>query len=67
MAKDELLADRVSVKQCKQAVEALHQHQAKKVQEQAANDLLPDTDENVWLTVALKQMPPGAKLKPVKM
>jgi hypothetical protein len=64
---DGLIDDRVSVKQCKLAVEALHAHEIKKVQKAQETELLPGKELNIWLNVAVKQMPSSAKIKPAKM
>lgn len=64
---DELLDDRVSVKQCKQAVDALHAHQSKKAAAAEASQLLGSTEQYVWLAVSVKKIPAEAKFKPVKM
>lgn len=68
MGKDELLDDRVSARQCKKAVDALHTHASQKAQKAAETELLPRKDEFVWLTVAVKKMPEGKQsFKPTKV
>ena len=62
-----LIDDRVSLKQCKKAVQALHTHETKKQEQLLETELLPGKEPNIWLNVAVKQMPLGAKLKPAKM
>lgn len=65
--KDELIDERVSLKQCKLAVEALHAHEFKKEQELQESELLPGKEPNIWLNVTVKKMPSGHKMKPAKM
>ena len=67
MAKTELIDSHVSLKQCKKAVEALHSHELKKKEKFEENQLLPAKEQNVWLNVTVKTIPPGHRLKPVKM
>ena len=65
--KDELIDSRVSVLQCKRAVQALHTHESKKAEEQHANDMLGPKEQAIWLVVAVKKMYPERKLKPFRM
>jgi ribosome biogenesis protein UTP30 len=67
MAQQELIDSRVSLKQCKLAVHALHAHQSKKEQELQESELLPGKEQNIWLNVTVKKIPSGHKFKPVKM
>jgi ribosome biogenesis protein UTP30 len=67
MTKDELIDSRVSLNQCKLAVEALHVHESKKEQKLQESELLPGKEPNVWLNVTVKKIPPGHKFKPVKV
>ena len=67
MSKDELIDSHVSLKQCRQAVEALHSHELKKKEKFEETQLLPGKDQHIWLNVTVKQIPAGHKLKPVKM
>jgi ribosome biogenesis protein UTP30 len=66
-SKDTLIDSRVSLRQCKRAVEALHAYTLKKEQKAAETELLPGKEQHVWLQVAVKQMHPEKKLKPFKM
>ncbi|KAJ3814459.1 ribosomal protein L1 [Lentinula aff. lateritia] len=63
MAKDELIADRVSWNQCKQAVDALFTHVSDVAAKKADTQLLPDAEQSFWLTVALKKQPQSSSLK----
>ena len=65
--KDTLIDEKVSLRQCKRAVEALHAHTLKKEQDAAKTELLPGKEQHVWLQVAVKQMQPEKRLKPFKM
>jgi len=67
MAQLDYIDSRVSLKQCKLAVDALHAHQSKKEKELQDSELLPGKEQNVWLNVTVKKMPSGHKFKPVKM
>ncbi|KAF8904054.1 ribosomal protein L1p/L10e family-domain-containing protein [Gymnopilus junonius] len=67
MAKGILIDSHVSLKQCKKAVEALHTHELKKKEKFEENQLLPAKEQNVWLNVTVKTIPPGHRLKPVKI
>jgi ribosome biogenesis protein UTP30 len=67
MAQPELIDSHVSLKQCKQAVHALHAYQSKKEQELQESELLPAKEQNVWLNVTVKKISSGHKFKPVKM
>ncbi|KAJ4494596.1 ribosomal protein L1p/L10e family-domain-containing protein [Lentinula edodes] len=63
MAKDELIDDRVSLNQCKQAVDALFAHVSDAAAKKADTQLLPDAEQSFWLTVALKKQPRSSSLK----
>lgn len=63
----ELIDSHVSLKQCKQAVEALHGYAIKKEKERAENELLPGKEEHIWLQVTVKRMQPEQRLKPIRM
>ena len=67
MAKDELIDSRVSVCQCKSAVEALHNHQTKEEEKRQENELLPKKEQHIWLVLAVRKIYPEHKLKPFKM
>ncbi|KAF8073529.1 ribosomal protein L1p/L10e family-domain-containing protein [Lyophyllum atratum] len=67
MAKTELIDEKVSVKQCKLAVEALHTHELKKEQKLQESELLPGKEPNIWLNVTVKKIPSGHKFKPAKI
>jgi ribosome biogenesis protein UTP30 len=67
MSKDDLIDAHVSLKQCRQAVEALHSHELKKKEKLEETQLLPGKDQHVWLNVTVKQIPTHRKLKPLKM
>ncbi|KAJ3979997.1 ribosomal protein L1p/L10e family-domain-containing protein [Lentinula detonsa] len=63
MAKDELIDDRVSLDQCKKAVDALFAHVTEFTAKKAETQLLPDAEQSFWLTVALKKQPQSSSLK----
>lgn len=63
MAKDKLIDDRVSLNQCKQAVDALFTHVSDVAAKKADTQLLPDAEQSFWLTVALKKQPQSSSLK----
>ncbi|KAJ3917563.1 ribosomal protein L1p/L10e family-domain-containing protein [Lentinula edodes] len=63
MAKDELIDDRVSLNHCEQAVDALFTHVSDVAAKKADTQLLPDTEQSFWLTVALKKQPQSSSLK----
>ncbi|KAG6919609.1 hypothetical protein DXG01_003473 [Tephrocybe rancida] len=63
----ELIDERVSVKQCKLAVKALHTHETKKQEKLQETELLPGKEPNLWLNVTVKKIPSGHKFKPVKI
>ena len=67
MFKDELIDSHVSLKQCRQAVEALHSHELKKKEKFEQTQVLPAKDQHIWLNVTVKQISASHKLKPVKM
>lgn len=67
MSKDDLIDAHVSLKQCRQAVEALHAHELKKKEKFEETQLLPGKDQYVWLNVTVKQISPHHRLKPLKM
>ncbi|RDB18954.1 putative ribosome biogenesis protein C8F11.04 [Hypsizygus marmoreus] len=62
-----LIDSRVSVKQCKLAIDALHAHESKKEQKLQESELLPGKEPNIWLNVTVKKIPSGHKFKPVKI
>ncbi|KAL4249208.1 hypothetical protein ABKN59_006947 [Abortiporus biennis] len=64
MAKEDLIDQHVSVKQCKMAVDALLKHVTKVQEKQQEFELLGGREQHVWLTIAVKQMQPEKKLKP---
>ncbi|KAK0503680.1 ribosomal protein L1p/L10e family-domain-containing protein [Armillaria luteobubalina] len=67
MAGDELIDSRVSVEQCKRAVDAIHSHQAKKSDKESANELLPGKEQIVWLNVAVKKVAAERKIMPTRI
>lgn len=67
MATDEIIDEHVSLNQSRLAVEALLSHASKFQEKKSQTELLPGKEQNVWLTVAVKQMHPEKKLKPHKM
>ena len=67
MASSELIDDHVSTRQCKLAVDALLEHEAKRYAKQQESQLLPGKEQHVWLVVTVKQMHPEKKLKPHRM
>lgn len=68
MPKSEQLVDgRVSVKQCKRAIEALHAYAIKLEEKRAETELLPGKPQHIWLQIATKTMHPERKLKPFRM
>ncbi|KAF8192176.1 ribosomal protein L1p/L10e family-domain-containing protein [Pholiota molesta] len=64
---DQLIDDHVSLQQCRKAVEALHSHELKKKEKFDEGQLLPGKEQNLWLNVTVKTIPPGHRLKPVKI
>ncbi|KAF9479914.1 ribosomal protein L1 [Pholiota conissans] len=62
-----LIDEHVSLKQCSKAVEALLSHELKKKEKFESSQLLPAKEQNVWLNVTIKTIPPGHRLKPVKI
>lgn len=67
MSQGELLDSRVSINQCKLAIEALRDHELKKEQEKEETELLPGKEQYVWLVLAVKKVHPEKKLMPFKM
>lgn len=67
MPKDDLIDAHVSLKHCRQAVEALHSHELKRKEKFDETQLLPGKDQHVWLNVTIKQIPAHHKIKPLKM
>lgn len=67
MAKDELIDSKVSLKQCRLAVEALHSHESKRLEKLQETELLPGKEQNIWLNVTVKKIPSGHKFKPIKI
>ncbi|KAI9569092.1 ribosomal protein L1p/L10e family-domain-containing protein [Boletus coccyginus] len=66
-AKPELLDARVSVKQCKRAIDALHAYATKLEKDRAETELLPGKEQHIWLQIAVKTMHPEQKLKPFRI
>jgi ribosome biogenesis protein UTP30 len=64
---DELIDSHVSSNQSKLAVAALLKHALKRKSDQEQNELLPDKEQFVWLTLAVKKVYAEKKLKPFKM
>ena len=65
---DILIDSKVSIAQCKLAIDALLKHALAHQATKEQNELLPDrTEQYVWLVVAVKKMFPERKLKPFKM
>jgi len=68
MAKDTLIDEHVSTKQCEKAIEALLKYTQKRRAEEDESTLFRDEEQAIWLVIALKQMQPNAhKLKPHRM
>jgi ribosome biogenesis protein UTP30 len=67
MAKDELIDEHVSVKQCQLAIDALHAHASKRQAKIEEDELLPGKEPHIWLNVTVKKIPPGHRIKPVKV
>ncbi|KAG6902536.1 hypothetical protein C0995_015354 [Termitomyces sp. Mi166 len=67
MAKTELIDGRVSVDQCKLAIDALYAHETKKEKKLQENELLPGKEPNIWLNITVKKIPSGLKFKPAKI
>lgn len=68
MDKSELVIDeRVSVKQCKRAIDALHAYATKLEKKRAETELLPGKEQHIWLQITVKTMHPEHKLKPFRM
>ncbi|KZV70387.1 ribosomal protein L1 [Peniophora sp. CONT] len=67
MAGSDLIDERVSIKQCKKAVDALLAHASKKQAEAEESSLLGGKEQHIWLQVAVKKMHPEHKLKPFKI
>ncbi|KAG5634378.1 hypothetical protein H0H81_002171 [Sphagnurus paluster] len=67
MPKTQLIDERVSLRQCKLAIEALHAHELKKDQQLQESELLPGKEPNIWLNVTVKKIPSGHKFKPAKI
>ncbi|KAG6816996.1 hypothetical protein H0H87_000891 [Tephrocybe sp. NHM501043] len=63
----ELIDERVSVNQCKKAVDALYAHETKKAKELQETELLPGKEQNIWINVTVKKIPSGHKFKPYKI
>ncbi|TEB22766.1 ribosomal protein L1 [Coprinellus micaceus] len=64
---NELIDDHVSIKQCRLAVEALHAHESKKQEKIEDLELIARKEPNIWLNVTVKKIPPGHRIKPVKV
>ena len=64
---NELIDEHVSVKQCKLAIEALHTHESKRQAKKEEEELISGKEPNVWLNVTVKKIPPGHRIKPVKV
>lgn len=67
MAQEEKIDDRVSVAQCKRAIDSLHAHVSKFMAKKAETELLPATEPWFWLTIGLKQQPKENGLKVFRM
>ncbi|KAG5719246.1 putative ribosome biogenesis protein C8F11.04 [Termitomyces sp. T112] len=67
MAQTELIDDRVSVNQCKLAVDALYAYETKKERKLQETELLPGKEPNIWLNITVKKIPSGLKFKPTKI
>lgn len=67
MAHEDLIDARVSIGQCKKAVDALHTHEFNKEQKLQESELLPGKEPNIWLNVTVKKMPSSHNFKPAKM
>ncbi|KAF9522582.1 ribosomal protein L1p/L10e family-domain-containing protein [Crepidotus variabilis] len=67
MPKNELIAEHVSLKQIKKAVDALHTHESKKKEKFEENQILPAKEQFVWLNVTVKTIDAGRTLKPRKI
>lgn len=67
MAQEDKIEDRVSVAQCKRAIDALHDHASNFMAKKAETQLLPATEPWFWLTIALKGQPKGKALKVFRM
>jgi ribosome biogenesis protein UTP30 len=64
---DDLIDSRVSLSQCRKAVEALHSHELKNKEKFEENQILPAKEQHVWLNITVKKISPTAKVKPHKM
>lgn len=67
MAADSLIDDQVSLNQCEKAVNALLKHVTKITKQKEEKELLPEREENVWVTFSVKKVTPEKKLKPRRM
>jgi ribosome biogenesis protein UTP30 len=67
MAVDELIDEHVSLQQCQKAVDALHSYETKRQQELQETELIAGKEPNIWLNVTVKKIPPGHRIKPVKV
>lgn len=67
MSPDELIDERVSLKQCRIAVDALHSYESKRQEKLQEEELITGKEPNVWLNITVKRIPPGHRMKPVKV
>ncbi|PCH40426.1 ribosomal protein L1 [Wolfiporia cocos MD-104 SS10] len=67
MAKEALVDNHVSLKQCDLAVNALLKHVSKVQEQRAERELLPGKEQNVWLVITVKHMHPEKKLMPARI
>ncbi|KIY63840.1 ribosomal protein L1 [Cylindrobasidium torrendii FP15055 ss-10] len=63
----DLIDERVSLDQCKRAIEALHAHQKARDAEREDTELLGAKEPAVWLNVAVKKIPAQQKVMPVRI
>ncbi|KAF6755760.1 ribosomal protein L1p/L10e family-domain-containing protein [Ephemerocybe angulata] len=64
---NELIDEHVSIKQCRLAIDALHAHESKKQAKIDELELISGKEPNIWLNVTVKKIPPGHRIKPVKV
>lgn len=63
----ELIDGHVSTKQCRLAIDALHAYESKKQAKIEELELIAGKEPNIWLNVTVKKIPPGHRIKPVKV
>lgn len=68
-ASTDLIDSHVSISQCKKAIDALHAHVTLKASAAEETELLPgrESNQNVWLQIAVKTMQSQKRIMPVKM